>query len=387
MNKTQRFNGFIYISLFSLLLVLSTVSAEVLRDVAIIGGRVNIKQVPTNTNRIPFSPEYNYPVYEQIKVDMYCKGATFQTIPDILAGDVKSTSDNEKIDRLLKAIETLDITEPESINSAVKMYQTIFPYDAPDAEEGFRLLRGFYKKVIRSCDRNFYEKNNLQNALNEIAEFVRSEEKETHIADIFIWQKFQSYVSPHTRTIRDKLKKEIAELDIYSKNGIFFELNEGDWYLVENNRFLLDKVLKNYDFPLKRYIEFLVEEQNRHPEIAEDAGLCITWEELRERILRWEFFSKRHPFLKETGEDVIPEIRHMLDVYLFGIDNSRVYCLETKKIKDKVKMSYEKFIEENKDSNYYSTVKKVYEIYKKNNFLFDEKIKKEVKEILSQKQD
>lgn len=289
-----------------------------------------------------------------------------------------------RIEKFIDSIQSLDKTQPESITAVMDIYKTLFSDDAFGAEEGFRLFRKFYKEVIRACDRNFFKKNSLQEVLDKIAAVVKNEQKNTDFSDTVLWANFQSCISPEAGTLQQKFSEEMEELAVYAKNGIVFESSEGYWYLAENNEFLLNEVLKGYSFNLKKYVAFLIDENNKHPEILEDAGLRISWDELRERIIRWELFSKKYPDMKETNEEVISAIggiKWMLSAYLGGFifDNTPIYIRSTRRIRNDVKISYERFLKENEDSTYWPLVKKVYDMYKGNDFMFMEETEAEIK--------
>lgn len=303
--------------------------------------------------------------------------------PDKKSVDNSGEGHLEEFSEILKS---LDKTQPESINAALKIYKTLFPDDNSAAEEGFRLFRSFYKEVIRHCDRNFLRAKNLQNALHKRRGTMLKcpEYKGTWILDTLIWTKFQSAIFPEAITLRNNFHEEVSELEVYAENGISFILSEGDWYLVENNQFLLSEVLENYSLNSKRYIEFLVTENKKHPKIVYDGGLRITWDELRQRLLRWESFPRQFSDLKETENEIIPAIKWMLSVYLGGfvLDNSPHYEWGTREIRSDVKTSYEKFIKENNDSKYWLLVKKVYDVYESNEFVFSKEIEAEIRSLI-----
>lgn len=56
--------------------------------------------------------------------------------------------------------------------------------------------------------------------------------------------------------------------------------------------------------------------------IVYDAGLWLSWEELRKTLTRWESAAQRYPKLEETKLEVEPHIRWLAWLYFFGVSNT-----------------------------------------------------------------
>ena len=191
-------------------------------------------------------------------------------------------------------------------------------------------------------------------------------------SDTAVIYEFDKISSNDTEQLRKKYEKEIKELHQYVKCGMKFAHGEGDWYLKESNSFLVKIILLHFNFELKDYIVFLSEEYRHN--IAEDAALAISWDELRKRIIRWERFAKKHPTLEEVKSEILPQIERMLLIYLLGMDNTRIYDWGKNKLKVALKNSYESFIKRNTGSSYHNIIKTVYEIYEKHNFHINDEV-------------
>ena len=149
-----------------------------------------------------------------------------------------------------------------------------------------------------------------------------------------------------------------------------FIWGEGDWYLKEDPDFLLS-VSSNLKGEYQEFTRFMGEESKQR--LAQDAALTVSWDELRQRIIRWENFAKNHPDLPETERIIKPQLRRMMQWYLIGIDNTRAYDYDdtyggTAKINAELLKSYENFIRENTDSSYFPLIQGVYDILKKYDF-------------------
>ena len=96
--------------------------------------------------------------------------------------------------------------------------------------------------------------------------------------------------------------------------------------------------------------------------VAEDAGLLIGWDDLRQRIGRWETFARAHPALPETRDIVRPEVVRLVAFYVIGVDNTRAYDERSRspggtlRIDPQLMASYERFLIENRGSAYYKVI-------------------------------
>ncbi len=154
-----------------------------------------------------------------------------------------------------------------------------------------------------------------------------------------------------------------------SKVGWTLKESEGIYYIGESGEWFQKKFKTIFTESYSKYLSLRLKEIKEG--FSEDAGLLISWEQLRKRIVLWEEFLKDHPNFKEN-----PEIRDYLNIYirtfLTGMDNSRIYDSNTKKLRTEVKAAFEKYIKENKKSAYYTLVKDYYEMLKNNKFIVSE---------------
>ncbi|MGZ3884812.1 MAG: hypothetical protein ACXVPQ_02885 [Bacteroidia bacterium] len=82
---------------------------------------------------------------------------------------------------------------------------------------------------------------------------------------------------------------------------------------------------------------------------SEDAGMLISFEQLYQRIKRWEKFIKKYPgtvYSDEAGSYYQTYIQTLMT----GMDNSRVFDYETNALLPEVKTLYEKIIREEPES-------------------------------------
>jgi len=184
------------------------------------------------------------------------------------------------------------------------------------------------------------------------------------------------------RIFLEKYYKIIKSVRVYDEhklkdNGVLLKESEGHRYLEYDYVFLYE-MIRDRNFEIKKYIEFMILESQE--KIGEDGGLFISWENLRERILRWETFAQTNPELEETKSVIIPEIKKLFKWYICGLDNTRIYKFKTKKLSIQLKKSYETFLKKNLKSGNYDLMKKLNNLYSSSNLVITDEIKKYLSE-------
>lgn len=163
--------------------------------------------------------------------------------------------------------------------------------------------------------------------------------------------------------IKDENIKRV--LNIVKENGFSTYQSEGDLYLEPDSDFYLKKFEKNMSDNMRLFLNLELVEVRHH--FAHDAGLMITWDELADRIENWDYYIRKYPETPETK--IAKEIyQRYLRAYVRGMDNTSLFDYQTKKLKDEVKKSYEKFIGEYGSTKAFEVVKSFYDVLKKNNF-------------------
>ncbi len=253
---------------------------------------------------------------------------------------------------------SLKPSDTAAILEARDRFNQSFPPDDPNAAQGFREFRRFYESAIEANNQELFHNARLATLLMESDALT-----EGTIANPLLG--YEKIDSEGQRRIKAEYPAEFERVIGYIKSGLrLVPDGEGGWYLAENHEFL-DNILAGYDLDLIHYIRFMKE--NPGPILA-DGGMIITWDALRERIIRFEDFASRYPDLPETKSKIRPELRWQINLYLSGVDNSPVFEFGTGNLDPELKASYERFLEENKGSGYYKLVAEAYEIHKKNGF-------------------
>ncbi len=122
---------------------------------------------------------------------------------------------------------------------------------------------------------------------------------------------------------------------------------------------------------MKAYLSFARKTEH----MAEDAALRIEPDEIRERIILGENLIKVNPD-SIIAAKIKPVLDDLFYYYLFGLDNTPVYGDSVQnQINPNTKSSYQRFLKENKNSKYYPLIKATYDVLKKNNFIYSNKVK------------
>lgn len=232
-------------------------------------------------------------------------------------------------------LETIDISSP-GIGKAQQEFRELFPPDSQSAEEGFRIFRSLHQRFVDECNRKLVRNAELQAVLGRFPVI--------HDQTLVLQEKIDEQV-------RAEIKNQYPDaLAAIGEGRVVFKSQEGDWFVAPDVNYYVDEVLKGYDFPYKEYLEFVNQEER--DAVAEDAALFISWEGLRQKIIRYEMFARKHPDLAETQAEIVPRTQRYLSWYLEGLDNTP--------LDQSAYESWKKFLQENKDSRYYPQVQKRY---------------------------
>jgi len=267
-------------------------------------------------------------------------------------------------------LRALDPAQPESIlkarDAAVEQYSKAA---SPDADAVFRQFQAFYDQVLSKTP-YVRLRSPLDELLNDICEKGVMQCRAA-TADAFL-----ASTEPGDVTRRDASKPAVADLARYRACGIWFFSGEGDWYPAPDPAFVSGVAARLPLGELGEWVTFWAAETPQR--IADDASLLIGWDDLRQRVGRWEGFARAHPELPETQVEVLPHMANLVAVYVFGIPNTHAYDERfgttptydvraggappagarawTMRIDPQLKSSYDRFLVQNRDSAYYHVI-------------------------------
>ncbi len=233
------------------------------------------------------------------------------------------------------AVGDLDEDNLDSINEAVKIFKEIFSA----------------KTDFASADTAFKEWQLLvDDALNSEGGRISGNGVDEDILDNA--GKDMYHIKPETG-MKKKTKEYLLFLE---KKGIFVSAGEdGIGFYMS-----FDYIRKNFFGYLSQAMEKYLEMENE--EITADYEQSDTppdWEAVRNKIVEWENYLKDYPgsSVTEEAKDILKD---QVMTYITGGEEGIK--------KDLLKKSYENFLKENKDSQYYQLVSEYYQYLETNNF-------------------
>lgn len=165
--------------------------------------------------------------------------------------------------------------------------------------------------------------------------------------------------------VHDYRAKKIA-LSSYTTDGLKLICREGTTYFAPDYDYLVNTYGKYISSPYKDWLNHF----NKFT--IDDASIDASAEELRAEITYLEKFLKDNPRFVANAK-VNSYIATLYSYYTGQPDNSsaKTYLNGKRVLTDEFKESYLKFLEENKDSRYYSEFTEFYNNLKNNNYTFE----------------
>lgn len=226
-------------------------------------------------------------------------------------------------------LKKLDPSQLSSIAKARSEFIKKFPPKSSESESAFRLFREFILSTILVIDNEYRQK----------------------ISD--------GYGDLQNATIQE-----------LNKNGISVSFCEGDFEFIEYLPFYVE-ILKQYNFPLKKSLELISEAGGSY---ACDAGIHISWEEMRKRITKIEAFLLKQPRSPETF--LLEETLHsLMSDYVLGMDNTPICDFQTNLVREEIQISFQLFEKENTKSKFFPFFKKYKTLLKENKNKCSDKIR------------
>ena len=223
----------------------------------------------------------------------------------------------EPADRYRSELEKLDATRPESVCVArTALRQSMPKAGIADRAAMFRAFREFYLGAVQSSA-----------------------------------SRFEEVMRPFNAQLEDlKRRPEVRRAAVpWSDCGFAFDEEEGTLFPEQNSATLLDFV-PQLPADLAQYVRFRARELAEN--LGGDATLALSWEQLRERLARWEDFARRHPTMPETPSELDPAIRNLADSLFFGEDNTWTFDLQSGRIKADVVAAWNRLATLNRTSRY-----------------------------------
>jgi hypothetical protein len=219
---------------------------------------------------------------------------------------------------------TLDSQLPESVCEARAALRALMPQAGPeDRTAMFRAFRDFYLAAPRET---------LLPFTLTVEPFSR---------DIMIWLNKSGDGSASGMAglleQRADIRKTVGR---WLGCGFSVEESEGDLYPGLNSA-TITEFAHYLPADLEEYLWFRAREDVET--IVYDAGLWLSWEELRKTLTRWEAAARRYPNLEETPLEVEPKIRWLAWLYFLGISNTPSFDFKSGRIEEADGKLFERF--------------------------------------------
>lgn len=198
-------------------------------------------------------------------------------------------------------------------------------------------LRTFYGTV-----------NNLTDSLN--IKFPETMKKLEENKEDIQTQNFQEYLS-------------LFGAGLFMTEGMFYIDVEPDYFLG-----IFDKHVSNglNAYLIQRKVELI-------EGFSEDAGLIISFDQVYDRVLKWEQIVIENPnFL--MVDDSRQYYETYLETLLTGMDNSRVFDFEGERLTPEVKKLYESVIKSGPSTKSTEIIKGYYNLLAENDFKYSDKL-------------
>lgn len=194
------------------------------------------------------------------------------------------------------------------------MVENMAKADQSTADTMLRGLHDYYETHLEAAQNDFFA-SNVQEVLTAEA-WPISKESAAAIKD----------------------EKVVALVQRAYAGGYKLETVEGTIYPIVDysNQLQYSKSLSEQ---MNAYVQLMAEESNTAA--AKDGGLVITWDELASRALLAEKFIADYADSPEREEVQTKYVNGYLAMYINGLPNTLIYDLETFKLLDEVKSSYQ----------------------------------------------
>lgn len=169
--------------------------------------------------------------------------------------------------------------------------------------------------------------------------------------------------------------KKSIELKSFLENikdcGLDICMTEGTYYFDVTYDYFYNNFKDRVSPGVKEYLNIRKDELKQG--FSEDAGLLINFEELYQRVKRWDNYIAKYP---NTLYTKMVNYYHntYLESLLTGMDNSRVFDLDANSINPEVKLLYEKIIREEPKSQTTNIISEYYSFLSRHNFTENDSI-------------
>ncbi|MFC1769921.1 hypothetical protein ACFLZI_02550 [Nitrospirota bacterium] len=234
-----------------------------------------------------------------------------------------------------------------------------------------------------SKELNNRELSSIQQLANRL-KMVSNDVSEKCVSDLIViyyrfykealdkFERIESIMFLHNKNGHVKTAQELSRK--VAKVGGRIRTSEDGYYMSHEPAWIANELSDILPTSWKNY--FALESIDLDERYADDGVLCISWEQLYQRIKRWETFNSKYPTFP-FYDGINRTLSNYLEVFLTGYWNSEITDdYNVNKLRGEVKEAYELFLSDSKSSKYYRIVEGYYEILKRNDFMLTDESKK-----------
>lgn len=257
-------------------------------------------------------------------------------------------TDEEMIRSYKSMLDSMDRKDLKSISTA-KEVGFIIGQQMKDASEVIRAFQNFYEEMVFGIDQEWYMENMPYQTIEKI--YVYDNQIKHRVRSIY--------------EIQDPIVR--AKAAVLKENGIGISFHEGWAYPSPEEGYLYNTFVNIASESMQDYLG-LKNWYYAHEPIMVEGYLTVSPDEVAEHLISLEKFYGKYPDALEVAW-VKEQAQYYIKLYIVpNMYNFEMYSngiLSSAYIK-----SYEKFIQEKKDSSFHPMVKKVYDLLNANSFFY-----------------
>lgn len=233
-------------------------------------------------------------------------------------------------------INTLDNTSIRSIITSKDFITKRLPKESKLSDNLFFSYKNFHNKICNNSETEIKEK--YSEAIDDMLMYIENEKTK-------------------------KLTNKLSEI------GIYTSMEEGYMYLKAKEEFSYNLLKTHLSDNLNDYFDIITEEAKH--KFCEDASMYISFDELADRVIKWEKYINQHPKAIQI-EKAKDNYNLYLRTLLSGMDNTPVFA--NNKLLPEVKKTYEDYIKNYPNNKSTQTIKEYYKLLTNSKFIKDNNI-------------
>lgn len=240
--------------------------------------------------------------------------------------------------RYTARLSELDQKRPDSVCKALDVLRTLLP-KSPSADRAtmFRTFLHFNGAVAKKSMDDFGAA--ITPVYDSASEVLNNKHWKSGSASFYL---------------RDdpQVRKAIGQ---WLECGFGIYMSEGIFYLGADIA-TVEPIAPLLPSDLRAWVNFLKHEGGFDDVVEDDDGLRVSWQQLADRLHRWEDFLRTHP---AVDEEIRPEVHRMAWFFFFGLNNTPIHDFDSDRIDPEVLSAWRRFAKDPRPSGYSPTMRRV----------------------------